>query len=63
MSFSIPEEAPAKIRVHASLEAVCRSERIGELLQDAGFSLRGFYADHTLAPYDGGDSCLVVAER
>ncbi len=63
VSFSIPEEAPAKIRVHASLEAVCRSERIGELLQDAGFSLRGFYADHTLAPYDGGDSCLVVAER
>lgn len=63
VSFRIPEDAPAIITVHASLEAVCRSDLIVELLQEIGFSVRGIYSDHTLTPYDGGDSCLVVAER
>lgn len=63
VSYQLVEDGPAHITVQASLEAVCRSARIVKLLKNVGFSVQGVYTDHTMAPYAGGDSCLIVAQK
>ncbi|RSK27623.1 class I SAM-dependent methyltransferase [Bacillus sp. HMF5848] len=53
----------AKISVNTSFEATCDPDKMKDLLENEGFTLRGFYSDYNFSPYTGGDLCVVVAEK
>lgn len=63
VSYHMGETGPAKITVQASLEGICRSERVVELLEEVGFSVQGMYSDYNCTPYNGEEFCVVVAEK
>lgn len=51
------------IAVNSSLEASISAPRMKELLESAGFKVRGFYGDYVYTPYNGGEECIVVSEK
>jgi len=63
VSYHMAADSPAKITVHASLEGVCRSEQVEELLVEAGFAVRGVYSDYSGTPYAGEEFCVMMAEK
>ncbi|HHT73354.1 MAG TPA: class I SAM-dependent methyltransferase [Firmicutes bacterium] len=63
VSYHMGEDGPAKITVQASLEGICPSERVAELLTEVGFSVRGIYSDYSGTPYAGEEFCVIVAEK
>ena len=64
INYIFPQEPnPPKITVFSSKEAVVTPARIGDLLQEVGFSVEGIYTNTTLQPYNGGEECLVVARK
>lgn len=52
-----------KVTVHSSKEAMVCPQQMGELLKKSGFSLQGVYTNHSCQEYDGGEECLIVAQK
>ena len=53
----------AKITVNSSFEATCEPNRMQNLLESEGFTIKGIYGDYNLSPYEGGELCVIVAEK
>lgn len=51
------------IEVNACLEASISPNRMGELLQESGFEVNGFYRDYIYTPYTGGEECIALAKN
>lgn len=53
----------SRIDVNASIEASIPTARMRELLEEAGFVVKGFYRDYQYTPYSDGEECIVIAEK
>lgn len=53
----------SSIAVNASIEASIPTPSMGKLLEEAGFSVKGFYQDYALTPYSAGEECIVIAVK
>lgn len=53
----------AKITVNTSLEATCNPNRMIDLIKSEGFFIKGVYGDYNYSPYEGGELCVIVAEK
>ena len=64
VNYIYPKE-PAKpqITVYASKEAVVKPQRMVSLLEQVGFTVEGVYANSALGEYNGGEDCLIVAQK
>lgn len=51
------------ITVYSSKEAIVLPEKIVELLKQVGFRSNGVYANSKLQKYDGGEECLIIAQK
>ncbi|MDI9414116.1 MAG: class I SAM-dependent methyltransferase [Bacillota bacterium] len=63
INYVLSKDGNSHITVHASKEAVLKTDRILELLKQIGFKTKGVYNDHNLTAYDGGESCLLVMQK
>lgn len=52
---------PPRITVQASYEASVSVQSMQALLEEEGFTPRGFYRDYRFSPYNGGHLCVTVA--
>lgn len=64
INYIYPQEPnPPEITVFSSKEAVVAPSRMSELLQEAGFSIEGVFANSTLQPYNSGEECLIISRK
>ncbi len=52
-----------RITLHSSKEAIVCPQHMIDLLKQSGFSIEGIYNNYTRQTYDGGEECLIVAQK
>lgn len=64
INYVLPEVGGApSITVFSSKEAVVDPKRITELLRETEFTIEGVYNNHLLHEYNGGEECLILAQK